>query len=207
MMTAPDPATVTGLVTAPPAPLAHPLFWQCCTALLGSEKIWRFATVGGNIALSLAAAPMTALAAALDAEAVIWTPDGGERRHPVADLVTGDHRNTLSHGEVLRLIEIPLSSLAARSGFRRIALSPLGRSGTLVIARVDDSGEAIFTITAGTPRPRQLRFDEVPSAGALKNAVLEIDEWFSDPHGAPDWRRAMSALLAEQLRLELGGAA
>lgn len=190
-----------------PVTLGHPLFWQCATALLGSEKIWRFATVGGNIALSLAAAPMTALGAALDAEAVIWTPDGGERRHPVAQLVTGNHHNALAHGEVLRSIEIPRSALAARSGFRRIALSPLGRSGTVVIARVDDGGEAVFTITAGTPRPRQLRFDELPSAAALRNAILGIDEWFCDPHGAPDWRRAMSVLLAEQLRVELGGAA
>ncbi|MBC7518068.1 MAG: FAD binding domain-containing protein [Microbacteriaceae bacterium] len=201
-----DPS-IGRVLSAAIAPEAHPLFWQCATALLGSEKIWRFATVGGNIALSLAAAPMTALGAALDAEALIWTPDGGERRHPVASLVTGNHQNSLAHGEVLRSIEIPLSALTARSGFRRIALSPLGRSGTVVIARVDDSGEAVFTITAGTPRPRQFRFDEVPSARALRNTVLGIDEWFSDPHGAPDWRRAMSALLAEQLRIELGGAA
>ncbi len=28
---------------------AHPLFFQACTALLGSFKVWNVATVGGNV--------------------------------------------------------------------------------------------------------------------------------------------------------------
>jgi hypothetical protein len=183
---------------------AHPLIWQCCTALLGSFKIWNVATVGGNIALSLPAGPMTSLAASLDAFAVVWTGDT-KRRIAVAELVTGSRENALAAGEVLRSIEIPLSSLEARAGFRRIALSPLGRSGTLVIGRVDASGEVVFTITAGTPRPIQLRFDELPSSRALASAVDAMDDWYEDAHGAPDWRHAMSALFAEELRVELGG--
>ncbi|MDT7569507.1 MAG: hypothetical protein QOG76_8131, partial [Pseudonocardiales bacterium] len=27
--------------------------------------------------------------------------------------------------------------------------------------------------------------------------------WFDDPHGAPDWRRAVTLLLAEEVRAEL----
>ncbi|HAM25779.1 MAG TPA: FAD-binding molybdopterin dehydrogenase [Microbacteriaceae bacterium] len=185
---------------------AHALFWQCATSLLASFKIWNVATVGGNIALALPAGSMTSLAAALDAVAVIWTTDGGERRSPVAELVTGVRSTGLAHGEVLRAIEIPQSSLDARTGFRRIALSPLGRAGTVVVSRVDQSGEVVVTITAGTTRPHQLRFDELPSERALAEAVTAIDDWYSDAHGAPDWRRATSLLFAEQLRVELGGA-
>ncbi|MHB1171452.1 MAG: FAD binding domain-containing protein [Lacisediminihabitans sp.] len=186
---------------------AHPLLWQCCTSLLGSFKIWNLATVGGNICLSLPAGPMTSLAASLDASALIWMVGGGERSVPVAEFVTGVRTNQLMPGEVLRSVQIPLEALAARTGFRRIALSPLGRSGALAIARRDASGETVFTITAGTHRPRQLRFDEIPSARALESAVLTIDDWYEDAHGAADWRRAMSVLFAEELRVELSGAA
>ena len=40
---------------------AHPLFFQACTALFGSFKIWNVATVGGNLCASLPAGPMTSL--------------------------------------------------------------------------------------------------------------------------------------------------
>jgi CO/xanthine dehydrogenase FAD-binding subunit len=186
---------------------AHPLFLQCANSLLASFKIWNVATVGGNIALALPAGAMTSLAAALDAEAVIWTTNGGDRRVPVVDFVTGVRETVLEPGEVLRAIDIQRRALASRTAFRRIALSPRGRSGTLVIARHDPSGEVVFTVTAGTPRPFQLRFDEVPGAAALSSAVHAIGDWYDDAHGAPDWRRAMSALFAEELRVELGGAA
>lgn len=182
---------------------AHPLFWQCANSLLASFKIWNIGTVGGNICASLPAGPMTALGSALDASALVWSPDGSERRLPVADFVTGSRSNELVHGEVLRAIEIPRASLEARTGFRRIALSPLGRTGTLVIARIDADGSAVFCVTGGTTRPRVLRFAGLPSPTRLREAVEGIAEWFTDAHGAADWRRAMSVLLAEQLREEL----
>jgi CO/xanthine dehydrogenase FAD-binding subunit len=182
---------------------AHPLFGQTANSLLASFKIWNVATVGGNICTSLPAGPMISLASALDATALVWATDGSDRRLPVADFVTASRENDLAHGEVLRSIEIPKSALEARTGFRRIALSPLGRTGTLVIARVDSGGEAVFTVSGGTTRPRVLRFDELPSAQALKTAVESITEWFTDAHGAADWRRAMSTLFAEELRQEL----
>jgi CO/xanthine dehydrogenase FAD-binding subunit len=201
-------AALTPAHTREPRPgqAADALFWQCATSLLASFKIWSVATVGGNIALALPAGAMTSLAAALDAVAVIWTAHGGERRTPVAELVTGVRSTGLAHGEVLRSLEIPASSLAARTGFRRIALSPLGRAGAVVVGRVDPSGETVITVSGGTTRPRQLRFDELPGERALAEAVDAIDDWYSDAHGTPDWRRAMSLLFAEQLRVELGGA-
>lgn len=141
---------------------AHPLLFQCCTALLGSFKIWNVATVGGNIATALPAGPMTSLAAALDAEALIWRADGGDERVPVAELVTGNMTTTLGPGDVIRSIEIPASSLAALTAFRKIALSPLGRSGAVVIGRLDVDGGFVLTVSAATVRPEQLRFPGLP---------------------------------------------
>jgi CO/xanthine dehydrogenase FAD-binding subunit len=182
---------------------AHPLFSQTANSLLASFKIWNVATVGGNICTSLPAGSMISLASALDGVALIYTADGGERRMPVADLVTASQVNDLAPGEVLRAVELPRHALEARTGFRRIALSALGRTGTLVTARVDADGGAVFTVSGGTTRPRVLRFDALPAPAALEAAVLGIDEWFTDAHGAADWRRAMSLLFAEQLREEL----
>lgn len=186
---------------------AHPLFAASVDALLGSWKIHRFATVGGNIALALPAGPMTSLCAALDGVGLIWMPDGGERRVPIATLVTGVQQTELGHGEVLRAIELPARALAARVAHRRISLAELGRSGAFVIARLDADGSFVVTITAATTRPQQLRFDELPTAGALADAIDEraAGDWYDDPHGAPDWRRAMSLRFAEQCRVELSG--
>ena len=183
---------------------AHPLIDQCANSLLASFKIWTVATVGGNVALGLPAGAMTSLMATLDATALVWAPGGGERRLPVSSFVTGVVQNALAPGEVLRALEVPLDSLRSRTGFRRISLSPLGRSGTLVTARLGLDGEFVVTITAGTTRPVQLRFDEVPGERALADALARVDCWYDDPHGAPDWRRAMSTRFADELRVELG---
>ncbi len=182
--------------------IAHPLIRQSCEALLGSFKVQNVATVGGNVALALPAGPMTSLLAGLDAVATVWTSDGGERREPIAELVTGVQTTTLATGEVLRSIEIPLASLRSPAGFRRIALSPVGRSGTLVIARRDGAG-FVVTVTAGTERPVQLRYEGMPTSAELTADIAAIDCWYDDAHGAPDWRAAMATRFAEQLREEL----
>jgi len=184
--------------------VAHPLIDRCANSLLASFKIWNVATVGGNVALGLPAGAMTSLMATLDATALVWTTDGGERRQPVSTFVTGVVQNALEPGEVLRALEVPVDSLRSRTGFRRISLSPLGRSGTLVTARLGLDGEFVVTVTAGTTRPVQLRFDEVPGERALADALARVDCWYSDPHGDPDWRRAMSVRFADELRVELG---
>ncbi|GEA86058.1 FAD binding domain-containing protein [Cellulomonas cellasea] len=188
-----------------PAPVAA-LVGACCDALLGSFTVRHAATVGGNVCLALPAGPMIALAATLDADALVWTPGGGERTEPVADLVLGVRRTALRPGEVLRSVEVPRAVLDARTAARRIALSPLGRSGAFVTGRVDATGRTVVVVTASTPRPHVLRFDAPPGPGELAGAVHAIDDWYDDPHGAPDWRHAMTVLLAEEVRAELAAA-
>lgn len=201
--------TIAQLSRLPARPgwAAHPLFFQCCTAFLASFKVWNVATVGGNICLSLPAGPMTSLAAALDADLLIWTADGGERRMPAAEFVTGDGQNALEPGEVLRAIEFPEAALRARTAYRQFSLSPVGRSGALLIGRLDPGGAFTLTVTASTPRPVRFRFDRIPTARELRVAVDGIDRWHDDVHGAPDWRRQTSLLMAEEIRAELEEAA
>lgn len=171
-----------------------PLFMQCADALLASWKIQRIATIGGNLAMALPAGPMTSLAVALDASLVLWTATG-ERTVRAVDFVTGVRTTVLRPGELIRAIEIPLP--VPSTAFRRIARSPLGRTGTLVTGRRDATGEIHLAVTGGTTRPRTLL------ASHLDAGFEAIDDWYDDAHGSPDWRRAMSLAFAREIVEEL----
>jgi CO/xanthine dehydrogenase FAD-binding subunit len=179
------------------------LFPVAANALLASFKIWNTATVGGNVCRSFAAGAMVSLASALDGTAVIWTPDGGERRTPVAELMTGNGTNSLAHGEVLRAVELPARALRSRALMRKIALAELGRSGSVVTGRVDDDGSAVFSVTAATLTPTVLRYPTLPDPSALARDVAAAPDFYTDPLGPADWRRGVSIELAERIRREL----
>lgn len=196
--------TLTRLHDAPVPPGIALLVRQCTDALAMSFKIQHVATVGGNIALALPAGALISLAAALNAVAVIWTPDGNERREPVAELVRGPGDNSLAPGEVLRSVEVPAASLAARTSYRKTALNTIGRSASVVIGRVDPGGATTVTLTAATPRPVLLRFPALPSAAELDDAVAAHSEWYDDAHGAADWRAAVTRTLAREVLGDLG---
>jgi CO/xanthine dehydrogenase FAD-binding subunit len=201
-------ALSTQLTNSRPDWVAAPLFHQCCTALLASFKIWATATVGGNICLSFPAGAMISLASALDAQLVVWRADGGDYRLPVTEFVTGSAMNRLAPGDVLRSVHLPAQALRARTAYRKLAPSPLGRSGVVVIGRRDtaaDGGRFVLSVTAATVRPYVFEFASLPDRAELVAAQSGIphDAWTDDPHGDPDWRRAMTLLLAEQVRAEL----
>lgn len=190
-------------VPVPPDWSAARLAVDAANALLASFKIWNTATVGGNVCRSFAAAAMVSLATGLDGDALIWMPDGGERRMPVARLVTGNGTNSLAHGEVLRAVFLPAHALRSRALLRKIALAELGRSGAVVTGRVDPDGAAVFGITAATLSPVVRRFDRLPDAAQLTAWVEDAPGYYSDPLGAADWRRGVSATLAERVRRQL----
>jgi CO/xanthine dehydrogenase FAD-binding subunit len=193
----------------PPHWLAAPLINQCCRAFLASFKVWKSATVGGNLCMSLPAGPMIALTAALDGVCTIWKADGGEQTVDVASFVTGNQRNVLGSGDLLRSIDIPLAALERRSAFRQISLTPVGRSAVLLIGSVSSDGALALTVTASTARPVRLSFIAIPSADELRNAILQgIPDalYHDDVHGKPAWRKHMTLQLAEEIRGELQGA-
>ena len=197
-------------LACPPDWIASPLISQCCRAFLASFKIWKTATVGGNICMSLPAGPMISLTSALDGVATIWQASGGERRVAVADFVTGNQRNLLLSGDLLRQIDIPLAALKRRSAFRQISLTPVGRSAALLIGSVAADGAFALTVTASTVRPIKLAFTGIPQPAELRAAILHRipdDLYHTDVHGKPMWRKHMTLRLAEEIRIELQGAA
>jgi CO/xanthine dehydrogenase FAD-binding subunit len=192
-------------LACPPDWLAAPLINQCCRAFLASFKIWKTATVGGNICMSLPAGPMISLTAALDGVCTIWQADGGERKIAVSDFVTGNNANVLKAGDLLRQIDIPLAALKRRSAFRQISLTPVGRSAALLIGAVAQDGSFVLMVTASTKRPVRLTFKRLPDAEKLHGAILQaIPEnlWHDDVHGKPFWRKHMTLRLAAEIRSE-----
>jgi CO/xanthine dehydrogenase FAD-binding subunit len=194
------------VLACPPDWLAAPLINQCCRAFLASFKIWKTATVGGNLCMSLPAGPMISLTSALDGICTIWKAGGGEQKIPVLDFVTGNQRNRLTTGDLLRQIDIPLAALKRRSAFRQISLTPVGRSAALLIGSVDGDGTLNLTVTASTVRPIRLSFPKPPDASALRAAIAQEitnDLYHDDVHGKPLWRKHMTLRLAEEIRSEL----
>lgn len=193
----------------PPAWRAAGLIGLCCRSFLASFKIWNMATVGGNLCMGLPAGPMISLATALDGVCVVWSPGGGERNVPALDFVRGPLQPALERGEILRSIELPAEALARPFAFRRASLTPLGRSGALVIGTRAEGGAFDLTVTASTFRPVRIGFDAIPPTGALAERLAEAipdDLYYDDIHGLPDWRRHVTGLFAEEIRAELAGA-
>ncbi|MHC6228467.1 FAD binding domain-containing protein [Arthrobacter sp. MMS24-T111] len=182
----------------------------CCDSFVASFKVWNMSTVGGNLCTSLPAGPVISLCAGLDGVATVLAPGGGSRTVPVADFVTGDATNCLAPGELLRSVHLPASALSSRVAFRRLSLSNLGRSGVVLIGRLDAGTSLVLTVTAATKRPVQLRFDGLPDADRLAAAVedaIPADLYHDDVHGLPAWRRDMTYRLAEEIRAELAAPA
>jgi CO/xanthine dehydrogenase FAD-binding subunit len=185
--------------------IATLLVQPCCRAFLASSKIWTTATVGGNLCLSLPAGPMIALTAALDGVCTIWKAQGGEDCVSVVDFVTGNQRNVLAPGDLLRQITIKNEALKCRTAFRQISLTPVGRSAALLIGVLDDQSRFTLTVTAATVRPMRLSFSNIPSSAEVRDAIFAIgdDVYHDDIHGQPMWRRSMTLKLAEEIRAEL----
>lgn len=193
----------------PPDWIAAPLVDHCCRSLLMSFKIWNMATVGGNICMSLPAGAMISLVTALQGVCVIWDQNGGERRVPIEQFVTGNHENVLRHGDLLRSIELPAAILKSETSFRQISLSPIGRSAALLIGtRNPADGAFALTVTASTIRPLRLEFSEVPNEADLRGRITqEIPDslYLDDVHGDPAYRKHINYLFAEEIRRELAG--
>ena len=192
---------------APADWIAAPLFRECCRSFLASFKIWNEATVGGNVCMSLPAGPMISLTAALEGVCKLWPRNGKPREVTVVDFVTGNHRNVLVPGELLRSIRLPASALRKSYAFRRFTLTHLGRSEALIIGtRCPREGRFLLTITAAVVRPFQLSFESIPPADELKRAIddtVPFNVYLDDVHGSPAHRKQLTYYFAEQIRQEL----
>jgi len=192
---------------APAEWTAAPLLQLCCRALLMSFKIYNAATVGGNICMSLPAGAMISLTASLEGVYTLWPRSGNPRKVSALDFVTGNHKNVLQPGELLRSIHLPAEALTKRFAFRRSSLTHLGRSAALVIGTSSAAKRDLtLTITASTSRPIQIKFDRMPSSDEMCHAIethVAEGEWFGDVHGSARYKRHLTYYYAVQVHEEL----
>ena len=184
---------------------AGALIGECCRSFLSSFKIWNEATIGGNIVMSLPAGPMISLTVALEAEYELWPRDGGPRRVPAIEFVTGNHANVLAPGELLRAIRVKSDALRKRYAFRRASLTHLGRSSVLLIGMRGDK-DVLLTVTAATLRPVQISFETALSGRDLRAAIdaaIAPELYLDDVHGSPPHRRHLTYHFAEVICQEL----
>jgi CO/xanthine dehydrogenase FAD-binding subunit len=186
---------------------AAPLLRLCSHALLMSFKIYNAATVGGNICMSLPAGAMISLTASLEGICALWPREGTPREVAVVDFVTGNHKNVLAPGELLRSIHLPTAALTKRFAFRRSSLTHLGRSAALIVGTQSaNSDDLLLTVTAATFRPVQIHFDHMPAASDLRHVIdarIADADWFDDVHGSAPYKRHLTHYYAEQIRAEL----
>jgi hypothetical protein len=90
-----------------------------------------------------------------------------------------------------------------RTAFRRISLSPNGRSGALLIGTRDPAGGFALTVTASVRRPVRLVFAGLPERAEVETALEQAIPdalYHDDVHGRPDWRRHVTRHLAGEIR-------
>jgi CO/xanthine dehydrogenase FAD-binding subunit len=182
---------------------------ECCASFLSSFKVWNAATVGGNICMSLPAGPMISMAAALEATYTLQDLAGNVRKVSPLDFTTGNHQNILQSAEMLRTIHLPAAAMTKRWAFRRMSLTHLGRSSSLLIGTLDPgTGTFLLTVTAATTRPHQLRFDVLPDWPTLQQRLrseIADSDYYDDVHGTPAYRKAMTHYFANGILNELAG--
>jgi CO/xanthine dehydrogenase FAD-binding subunit len=154
---------------------------------------------------------MISLTASLEGTYTLWPRNGAPRQVAAMDFSTGNHANVLKRGELLRSIHLPARALSKRFAFRRASLTHLGRSAIIVIGtQSPGTSDLVLTITAATAKPFQLRFDRVPDAQTLRDAILSTipeADYFEDVHGSARYKRHLTYYFAEQVRAELQGGA
>jgi CO/xanthine dehydrogenase FAD-binding subunit len=150
---------------------------------------------------------MVTLATALEARYTLLPRDGAPREVAAIDFVTGNHANVLQPGELLRNIHLPVTALRKRFASHRSSLTHLGRSAVFLVGTQDPlTNDLLLTVTAATPKPVQLRFERMPKAGELGDAIeaaIPDDGYFDDVHGSPAYRRKLTFHFAEEIRAEL----
>ncbi|MEI9901863.1 MAG: hypothetical protein WDN31_19105 [Hyphomicrobium sp.] len=127
------------------------------------------------------------------------------RQVAALDFVTGNHQNVLGPGELLRSIRLPARALAKRFAFRRARSRTGGaRHHRHRHAEPRDARSGAHHHGSDSA-PYQLRFDRVPDAKGLRDAILvaipEAD--YFDVHGSARYKRHLTYYFAEQIRAEL----
>ncbi len=184
--------------------------------VVANHRVRAAATVGGVLAEADYASDPPATLRALDAAAVVVGPTG-ERRVPVADLLTGFYQTSLRIGEVIRAVEIPLLAVGTVGSYRKYrstASEDRPCVGVAALAQLDEDGncqEARVCVGAASAIPLRLADVEQAAGGRpldadaveeIANAYANAIEPFEDVRGTAWYRREMVRVFVTRALLD-----
>lgn len=184
------------------------LFSDAIDGLSSSFKVIDRATFGGNIALSLAKGAMGPVCVALDADYLLRSASGSERRVKASTFQTGSMLNILRPSELLVGAIIPKAHLQAHWTLKRIRMTTTSHVVTSVIGlRYRSTDLWRFSISATLVYPLALDFENKPeSADIVMNRIDTVfpeHPYMEDQHGSARYRHAMARHLAALAYQEL----
>jgi CO/xanthine dehydrogenase FAD-binding subunit len=181
------------------------------SSIVGSQATRVQGTVGGNLMNASPAMEVGGPLMAFDAMVTLRSA-GGERRLPVADLLTGPAETAAEPGELLTEVSVPVppdrtGSCYARLEYRR--QMEIAIVGATAVVTLDDGRvtAAKVAITALAPTIRLVPEAEEAlvdsdggraAADAAADAAAAASEPISDVRGSADYRRAMAAVVARR---------
>jgi CO/xanthine dehydrogenase FAD-binding subunit len=191
-----------------------PLLAQACRQI-GSPQIRNIATIGGNVVNAAACADTLPALVCLDAKAVVVNRSG-ETLVPVADLVTGVNRTTLTGDSLVEAFVFDAPPTGSRMDFQRIgrrrAMS-IARLSVAAIGMLDDKDRvALIRLVPGAAFARfrratsveKMLLDQQPTAQGMEAAGQRMAELFMSESGgrwsAPYKEKTIAALTVRALK-------
>jgi len=176
---------------------------------IGTPLIRNLGTIGGNLcnASPSADSPPTLLVLGAKLKLVSTLKS---REVPLDEFFVGPFRTIKGHDELLTEIELPLLSPRTGTSYQRLTkITTIDEALVSVAALVvmDDKGgvikDARIALTSVAPTPMRARqAEEMLRGRGIKDGLIEevaravADE--TSPRSRPDYRRSMSAVLAER---------
>jgi CO/xanthine dehydrogenase FAD-binding subunit len=182
------------------------------SAIVGSHATRVQGTVGGNVMNASPAMELGGPLIVLGANAVLRSASG-ERRVPVAELLTGPGTTSATPDELLTEVEVPFppdgtGSCYARLEYRRqMEIAVVGATAAVTVSdgKVERAGVAI---TALAPTIRLVPEAEAALLGSdggteavreAAQAAAKASEPISDVRASADYRRAMAEVVARRV--------
>jgi aerobic carbon-monoxide dehydrogenase medium subunit len=168
--------TLTDVAQAAEVARHLPSLAHAC-AVVGNVRVRNLATLGGNLAEADYASDPPAVLVSLDATVEVLGPQGG-RSLPMADLVTGHYETSLSDGEIITGVVVPVAAgrVSTYCKFRSRSSEDRACVGVAVSATLSGSVlsdlEVVVGAVAATPQ-RDPDLGQRIRGAALDDSLIE----------------------------------
>jgi carbon-monoxide dehydrogenase medium subunit len=162
-----------------------------CAAGIGDLQVRNRGTIGGSLAHADPASDLPAVLIAFGATLRLRSTEG-ERRVGAADFFLGPFTTTLSAGELITEVAIPVPPVGSGSAYVSVEHPASGFAVAGAAAAVRPDGTRTVAVTGVGGRPFLLPADDDPVA-ALENAEI-----FGDHFASAEYRRHLAAVVVHR---------